>query len=95
MDDSIILAFADAKFRYVCNAARPGADHVDAMKRLALGGKGLTPWVNQHVREKYAAKIQMKARSYARGAALAALQHNSIETITVMHSRKRAQCTIL
>ncbi len=58
-EEAIILEFADRKFRYVYNAARPGATHVKAMQRLALAGKGLTTYVNQHVRENYAAKIRL------------------------------------
>ena len=60
VDDAIILDFADAKFRYVYTTVKPGAEHVATMKRLALSGKGLTTYVNKHVRENYAAKLSMK-----------------------------------
>jgi hypothetical protein len=56
LDDAIILEFADHKTRYLYNAHAPGHIHVEAMKRLANEGKGLTTYVNQHVREKYASK---------------------------------------
>ena len=59
IDDAIILEFADATFRYVYNATKPGAEHIDAMKRLALSGNGLTTYVNQHVRENYAARLPL------------------------------------
>ena len=63
IDDAIILEFADAKFRYVYNAVKPGAAHIDAMKRLALSGNGLTTYVNQHVRENYAAKLPLNVEA--------------------------------
>lgn len=54
---AIILEFADHRFRYIYNELAPGAAHVAAMIRLARRGKGLTTYVNQHVREHYAAKL--------------------------------------
>jgi len=53
---AIVLEFADQK-RYLYNADRPGPEHVAAMRRLALSGDGLTTYVNQHVRENYAARL--------------------------------------
>jgi hypothetical protein len=50
-------ASSATKFRYSYDATKPGTKHVDAMKRLALAGEGLTTYVNQHVRENYAAKL--------------------------------------
>ena len=60
LDDAIILEFRDGKFRYLYNATKPGPKHVDAMKTLALAGKGLTTYINQHVRENYAAKLPIQ-----------------------------------
>ena len=57
LPDAIILEFADRKWRYLYNSERPGPEHVNNMKRLALEGDGLTTYVNQHVRENYAAKL--------------------------------------
>jgi hypothetical protein len=54
---AIILEFGDHRFRYVYDEVSPGAAHVRAMIRLAKLGKGLTTYVNQHVRENYAAKL--------------------------------------
>lgn len=64
---AIILEFASVgptgfpeiarKHRYLYNADRPGPEHVAAMRRLALSGDGLTTYVNQHVRENYAARL--------------------------------------
>jgi hypothetical protein len=56
---AIILEFADHKFRYVYDATSPGPEHVEAMKRLALSGSGLTTYVNRTVREHYAAKLPL------------------------------------
>jgi hypothetical protein len=54
---SIVLEFADHRCRYVYDEILPGAVHVRAMIQLAKRGKGLTTYVNQHVRENYAAKV--------------------------------------
>ena len=59
LPDAIILEFADRKWRYLYNAERPGLEHVNNMKRLALAGDGLTTYVNQHVRENYAARLPL------------------------------------
>ena len=59
LEDAIILEFADRKHRYLYNTERPGPEHVNNMKRLALAGKGLTTYVNQHVHENYAAKLPL------------------------------------
>jgi hypothetical protein len=59
IEDAIILEFANRKFRYVYNAENPGRIHVDAMKKLARQGRGLSTYVNQHVRENYAKKLPL------------------------------------
>ena len=61
VNDAIILEFADLKFRYVYNSQAPGPEHVAAMKRFAVAGKGLTSYINQHIREHYAAKLPLSA----------------------------------
>jgi hypothetical protein len=61
LPDAIILEFIDRQYRYLYNAARPGREHVNEMKRLALAREGLTTYVNQHVRENYAAKFPADA----------------------------------
>ena len=60
-DTAIILEFADAKHRYLYDEQVPGPTHVAAMKRLAADGKGLTTYVNQHVRERYARKLPVRS----------------------------------
>jgi hypothetical protein len=57
--DAIILEFTDRKFRYIYNSIKPGIAQVDQMRRLACSGIGLTTYVNQYVREKYAAKLPL------------------------------------
>ena len=60
LPDGIILEFTDRKSRYLYNSRKPGRMHLQNMKRLALAGDGLTTYVNQHVRENYAAKLPLK-----------------------------------
>jgi hypothetical protein len=52
----ILLWFGSdpATCRY--DETKPGRRHVEAMKRLAEKGEGLTTYVNQHVRGNYARK---------------------------------------
>lgn len=42
---------------YLYTDTCPGAEHVAQMQRLAAAGAGLTTYVNQHVREDYAEKL--------------------------------------
>ena len=56
----IILEFKHAKHRYLYDSASPGLIHVNAMRRLAAAGKGLTTYVSREVHEKYARKIPCK-----------------------------------
>lgn len=42
---------------YEYNEARPGAQHVVIMKRLAEEGQGLATYINRHVRANYARKL--------------------------------------
>ena len=53
--DAIAVKFAGGDV-YDYTYARPGQEHVEAMKRLALAGRGLSTYISQHVREDYAAK---------------------------------------
>ncbi len=55
-ENSIELEFRDGS-RYLYNAARPGPESVATMRQLALAGAGLTTFVNQNVRDRYAAKL--------------------------------------
>jgi hypothetical protein len=53
--NGIILEFEDRKHRYLYTAEKPGPHHLQEMLRLAFEGRGLTTYVNQHVRENYVA----------------------------------------
>ena len=53
---SIVLQFVDGS-RYLYTYASTGRDHVEAMKRLAKKGRGLTTYVNQHVGGAYAMRL--------------------------------------
>ena len=58
LDDAIILEFKDGRtYRY--NYLRPGKRHVEEMKKLAVGGSGLTTYVNQHVRDNYYSQLHV------------------------------------
>ncbi|RBP37702.1 hypothetical protein DES53_11384 [Roseimicrobium gellanilyticum] len=53
---SITIRFQDGStYRYTY--AKTGAQHVEAMKELATGGKGLATYINQRVRGDYAARL--------------------------------------
>jgi hypothetical protein len=51
----IKIKFADGGV-YVYDHRKPGKRHVEAMKKLAVAGKGLATYVNQFVRDNYSAK---------------------------------------
>jgi hypothetical protein len=55
-ETKIILEFRDGG-GYLYDYKVPGKKHVEQMKKLALQGKGLATYVNQHVREHYKAKL--------------------------------------
>lgn len=54
--------YIDVQFRdgsvYRYDHVVTGKDHIEKMKRLAVKGKGLTTYINQHVRNRYAAKLR-------------------------------------
>lgn len=54
-------AFIEVRFlgsgTYLYNHAVPGARDVAAMQRLAVAGRGLATYINQHVRDRYAARL--------------------------------------
>jgi hypothetical protein len=59
--DAIALRFAsDERHFYVYSYYAPGAPHVARMKELARAGRGLTTYVNQQVRDRYAAKLPVR-----------------------------------
>ena len=54
--DFIVLKYRDGGI-YVYNYNRPGREHVEQMKQLAISGKGLTTYINQYVRGAYAFQL--------------------------------------
>ena len=54
-------AFIEVRFEeggtYLYNHDTPGARDVAAMQRHARAGRGLATYINQHVRDRYAARL--------------------------------------
>jgi len=57
LEKAIILRFAD-EGSYLYDYEKPGKRHVEKMKLLAKAGKGLTTYVNQHIRKNYSRKLE-------------------------------------
>ena len=55
-DEAIVLRFKQGG-TYLYDWSKPGWRHVEAMKLRAKAGRGLTSYVNRHVRENYAARL--------------------------------------
>lgn len=55
-EDNIRVQFQDGR-TYLYDFAIPGKRKVEKMKQLAISGKGLTTFINQHVREQYAVQL--------------------------------------
>ena len=53
--DSIQVRFKDNSV-YIYDYVSAGKINVEEMKRLAKSGKGLTTFINQHVKDRYATK---------------------------------------
>lgn len=54
--DFIKVQFQDHSI-YLYSYRIPGQEHVERMKDLAVQGRGLTTYINQHVRELYDHKL--------------------------------------
>lgn len=52
----IVIQFGDRR-TYLYTHAQPGRAHVEAMKKLAESGSGLTTYINRHVRANYARRL--------------------------------------
>jgi hypothetical protein len=50
--DYVLVRFRGGR-TYRCSHAHAGVHHVDRMKELASAGRGLTTYINQHVRDLY------------------------------------------
>lgn len=56
-NEDIIAQFIDGSiYRYTYKSAGEGA--IEHMKKLAIAGKGLTTFINQHVKDKYEEKLK-------------------------------------
>ena len=55
--DFIKIQFQDGSI-YLYDYNVPGKEDVEEMKRLASLGKGLTTYINQHVRNRYATRLK-------------------------------------
>ena len=56
LPNAIIILFRDGS-AYLYTGDRPGAAHVLNMSQRATAGKGLTTYINQHVRSNYADRL--------------------------------------
>jgi hypothetical protein len=56
LPDAIALRFSDGRV-YLYDAASPGRAEIERMRTLAQSGRGLTTYVNQFVRERYAGRV--------------------------------------
>ena len=54
--DHIIIEF-DAGAVYLYNYASAGKANIERMKALAVAGKGLSTFISQHVKDRYAEKL--------------------------------------
>ncbi|AWV87171.1 hypothetical protein NVT87_05390 [Acinetobacter radioresistens] len=52
--DYIMVQFKGSAKQYVYTYISAGEHHVEKMKQLAVSGKGLTAYINQHVRDAFA-----------------------------------------
>ena len=55
--NSISIKFRDGS-TYLYTAESAGVEAINVMKLLALKGEGLTTYINQHVKDKYQAKLK-------------------------------------
>lgn len=56
-DDSITVAFKDGS-QYLYDNESAGVNNIETMKSLAQQGDGLNSFINTHVRNQYARKLQ-------------------------------------
>ena len=55
-EKSIVIKFRYAG-KYLYNYDRPGEEHVEEMKRLAVGGRDLSTYISRIVKKKFAKKL--------------------------------------
>lgn len=56
LPNAIIVLFRDGS-AYLYTDSIPGKQHIRNMRVLALAGRGLTTYINQHVRSRYAESL--------------------------------------
>lgn len=56
LEDAIVLKFTSDDFLYLYDYTKPGKAHVESMIALAKAGKGLSTYINQHVRGNFKRK---------------------------------------
>jgi hypothetical protein len=54
--DFIVIKFIDGT-NYLYTNAATGESHIEQMKKLAAQGKGLSTYISQHVKDRYARKF--------------------------------------
>ncbi len=54
--DSITVKFTGGD-RYLYTADSTGVEHIARMRELATAGQGLSTYISQHVRDRYARKL--------------------------------------
>jgi hypothetical protein len=57
-DNDIAVKFKDGSV-YLYTIQSAGQEAIDQMKSLAKKGEGLTTYINQHVKDRYASKITL------------------------------------
>jgi len=55
-EDSIKVKFSGGDV-YLYTVASTGRDNIEAMKALAVAGRGLSTFISRYVREEYASKL--------------------------------------
>lgn len=57
LDDAIEIQFRHSREVYGYTYEVPGEAHVEQMKQLAEAGRGLSTYISQHVKSRYAYKF--------------------------------------
>ena len=55
--DSMTIQFKNRSL-YLYTYASAGKRHIEGMKKLALAGDGLTTYINQNAKDRYAARLK-------------------------------------
>ena len=55
-EHSIVIEF-EGNGKYLYSYDRPGREHVEEMKKLAIEGLGLSTYISRHVKNRYLRKL--------------------------------------